>query len=83
MSKYENTSKKVKHKQKKISCVSLYLYAELFDDLKEMLNLLVDDETNEMLLELSEKIHSQIPHLECDAITDSYIVEVGYDYVRE
>lgn len=66
--------------QKKINCTTLYLYADLFDDLKVVLEPLVDKKTKKMLLELSNAIHEQIPHLQCDNITDCYIVEEGYNY---
>lgn len=66
--------------KKKIPCTTLYLYANLFDDLKVVLEPLVNKKTKKMLQDLSFAIHNQIPHLECDNIIDSYIVEEGYNY---
>lgn len=65
--------------KKKIPCTTLYLYADLFDNLKDVLEPLVNQKTKKMLYDLSCAIHNQIPHLECDNFIDSYIVEEGYN----
>lgn len=82
MSKYYIDSKGRKFVviRKKIPCTTLYLYSGLYDDLMDIMYSLVDKKTQKMMQDLSLAIHNQIPHLECDNIIDSYIVEEGYNY---
>ena len=77
MSKKKSNKDKV-YLSKKIGNYELYVYADIFDDLRIVLEDLVNDDIKKMLYETSVAIHKQVNHLKCDEITDFYIVEKGY-----
>ena len=66
-------SKKNKNKvyvSKRIEDYGLYMYADIFDNLKILLEGHVSDSISKQLYDVSIAIHKEIGHLKCDECTD-------------
>ena len=59
---------------------ALYLYADVFDDLKTLLDGLVSEGTAELLCNCSKAIRNEVGHLKCDELTDCKVIEYGYNF---
>lgn len=81
MKKYyvDTRGRKFRLRRKIVAFSALYFYADMFDDLRENIKKFLDDDTNEKLWQISLNIHNQIGHIDCDVITNMYVIEEGYN----
>ena len=75
----KNNQNKV-YVSKRIDDYALYMYADIFDILKIVLDGHVSEETSKQLYDVSVAIHKEIGHLKCDEYTDFYVIERGFNY---
>lgn len=66
---------------KRINNYKLYIYADIFEDLKCVLSSLVSDKTSKKLNDTARALHNEVSHLKCDEFTEYYIVERGYNFI--
>ncbi len=75
----KNNQNKV-YVSKRIDDYALYMYADIFDILKIVLDGHVSEETSKQLYDVSAAIHKEIGHLKCGEYTDFCVIERGFNY---
>lgn len=67
---------------KRIDNYSLYVFADLFDDLKSAYGTEngLSEKSQNLIHQLSESLHNDVGHLKCDEVTDWYIIEEGFNW---
>ena len=78
----KNDYNKEHHKiiTKRIDNYALYAYYDVLDDIRYQIDGLLSPKSRDLFLQLTTGIYDEIGHLQCNELTDCYIIEEGFNF---